>query len=116
MEDAFQLKVKQWVQHDNEIYALNRQVAELRDKREQLNEEIMEYLDKSGNSKLKINLKDGYVATTETTTYTGLSFGFLERVLRNFYKDDAAHVPEIIEHIKKSREATKKKELKRFRK
>lgn len=116
MEDAFQLKVKQWVQLDTEIHVLNRQLAELRDKREQFNEEIMEYLEKTGNSKLKINLKDGHVATVETVTYTGLSFGFLERALREYFKDDTAQIPDIIEHIKNSRSKTKKKELKRFRK
>lgn len=105
-------KIKQWVSLDNELKKLNEKTKELRNLRNILCDDIIEYVSDNELSHATIKISDGNLRFVETKQYQPLTITYVEECLKNFISDEDK-IKEIMKYIKNSREIKVNPEIKR---
>lgn len=105
-------KIKQWVTLDNELKKLNEKIKELRENRNILCDDIIEYVNDNELSHATIKISDGNLKFVETKQYQPLTMKYIEECLNKFISDDQK-IKEIMKYIKTSREIKLNPEIKR---
>ena len=101
----------QWISFDNELKILNEKIKQLRNKKDELEEQL--FAKHPINS--SVNVGDGALKFTHTKTATPLSFKYLEKSLGEIIKNET-QFKQIMNHIKTQREIKLVPEIKRLRK
>jgi seryl-tRNA synthetase len=110
---SFENQIQQWVSLDNQVKKLNEQVKELRDKRNNLEENITKYAISNNLSNATIQISDGKLKIVNTKVTEPLTFKYLEKVLKEVIKNES-QVELILSHLKQKRTTTVCPEIKRF--
>jgi TolA-binding protein len=110
---SFENQIQQWVSLDNQLKQLNEKVKELRDKRNNLEENITNYASENNLSNATVKISDGRLKFTNTKVPEPLTFKYLERTLGEVIKNES-HVNLIMEHLKQKRTIKVVPEIKRF--
>lgn len=114
-EDAqmrvFQENIQKWVRLDNQTRILNEKIREVREKKSECMEALIEYSEMNKISDIQIS--DGRLKFTKTRVSEPLTFKYLEKSLTEIIRN-TAHVNQIMEYIKKSREIKVVQDIKRF--
>ena len=111
--DTFEKQIQQWVAIDNQLKALNEKARELREKKQDLCETIMEHVQKNNLSNATVQISDGRLKFSNTRVPTPLTFKYLEKSLKEVIKNEE-QVVKLIEYVKTKREFKVVPEIKRF--
>jgi hypothetical protein len=109
----FENQIKQWVSLDNQIKQINEKAKELRDTRNNLEQNITNYASTNNLSGSIINISDGKLKITNSRVPEPLTFKYLEKTLGEVIKNEN-QVNLIMEHIKQKRAIKIVPEIKRF--
>jgi hypothetical protein len=110
---SFETHVQQWVQLDNNVRKLNEQLKDLRDKRNNLEENILSYASSNNLSNASVKISDGRLRFSNTRVPEPLTFKYLEKTLGEVIKNES-QVKLIMEHIRNKREIKIVPEIKRI--
>ncbi len=110
---SFESQIQQWVSLDNQLKQLNEKVKDLRDKRNNLEENITSYASENNLSNATVKISDGRLKFTNTKVQEPLTFKYLEKTLGEVIKNES-QVKLIIEHLKQKRAIKIVPEIKRF--
>ena len=109
----FEQQIKEWVQIDNQLKILNEKTKSLREQKNSLNENIINYANKNNILNSQIQISDGKLKFTNTKVASPLTFKYLEKSLGEVIRNEN-QVKQIMEYIKKKREIKTISEIKRF--
>jgi cell division septum initiation protein DivIVA len=110
---SFENQIQQWVSLDNQLKQLNEKVKDLRDKRNNLEENITSYASENNLSNATVKISDGKLKFTNTKVQEPLTFKYLEKTLGEVIKNES-QVKLIVEHLKQKRSVKIVPEIKRF--
>ncbi len=110
---SFENQIQQWVSLDNQLKQLNEKVKDLRDKRNNLEENITSYASENNLSNATVKISDGKLKFTNTKVQEPLTFKYLEKTLGEVIKNES-QVKLIMEHLKQKRAVKIVSEIKRF--
>ena len=110
---SFENQIQQWVSLDNQLKQLNEKVKDLRDKRNNLEENITSYASENNLSNATVKISDGKLKFTNTKVAEPLTFKYLEKTLGEVIKNES-QVKLIMEHLKQKRSVKIVPEIKRF--
>jgi len=110
---SFENQIQQWVSLDNQLKQLNEKVKDLRDKRNNLEENITSYASENNLSNATVKMSDGRLKFTNTKVQEPLTFKYLEKTLGEVIKNES-QVKLIMEHLKQKRAVKIVPEIKRF--
>lgn len=112
---SFETNVQQWVNIDNELKRLNDNVKQLREKRNELESNLITYAKTHNIDNSTIQVKQDKLKFVDTRVPEPLTFKYLEKTLGEIIKDESK-VQVIMEHIKQKRNVKIIPEIKRFSK
>lgn len=110
---SFENQIQQWVSTDNEIKTLNEKIRIVRDKRNSLSENIINYANDNNIMHSVIQISDGKLKFTNTKTQEPLTFKYLEKTLAEIIKNET-QLKLIMEHLKNKRCTKVVPEIKRY--
>jgi hypothetical protein len=110
---SFEENIQRWVSIDNQMKLLNEKIRDLRDKKGDLTQSILNHAEENHMGNPTIQISDGKLKFTNTRVSEPLTFKYLEKSLSEIIRNET-QVKQIIEHIKKNREVKVVQELKRF--
>jgi len=105
--------MKQWIQMDMKIAELFKSIREIREKKKTVEEQLVNYMASNELTNTSIKLLNQKVSYTQETSYSSLSFKFLDSVLLEYFKNDQDKVDEIILFIRDRRSKKMSTGLKR---
>ena len=112
IKDDFTTQVRRWVLLDSQLKMINDKTKALREEKQQLNTQICQHLENTGNAHRKIMIHDGNLKIHEKKEYSPLTFGFLEKHLGKIMTDPN-QVEYVIQYLKEQREVKTTNDLKR---
>jgi len=110
---SFESQIQNWVSIDNQLRILSEKMKELRDKKNTIGENILEYAKKNNLTKSNIQISDGRLKFTNTKVANPLTFKYLEKSLSEIIQNES-QVKAIVEHLKQNREFKMVEDIKRF--
>jgi len=110
--ELFQNDIKSWVVIDNEIKNLNNKLRKLRENRSTLNNQIINYVNRTEADAPIIQISDGYLQFVDRKQTPPLTFKYIEACLTNCIKN-SSDVEAIMKYIKESRDVSNIKDIKR---
>jgi hypothetical protein len=110
---SFENQIQQWVSYDNQLKNLNEKVKELREKRNELEGNITNYVSTNNLSTSMVQISDGRLKFVNTKVQEPLTFKYLEKTLGEVIKNEN-QVKIIMEHLKQKRTYKIVPEIKRF--
>jgi hypothetical protein len=111
--NSFEQQVQQWVSIDNQIKLYNEKIRELREKRQNIQSNLIEYAETNKLTNSTIQISDGKLKFTKTNVACPLTFTYLEKTLGTIIKDETQS-KKIFDYIKRQREIKVINEIKRF--
>jgi len=102
-------QIKQWIVIDNQLKQYNEKIKELREKRNILEQNIIN----NTNTNITININNERLKIVNAKITEPLTFKYLEKSLGEIIKSDT-QVKQIIDHVKEKREIKYISEIKRF--
>jgi hypothetical protein len=103
--------IKIWVNLDKQLKMINEKTRNIREEKQKASERICKYLSENNKTKSKIKLNDGELKLYDKKEYSPLTFGFLEKCLKEIISDEN-QVDYIINFVKENREITTTLDLK----
>ena len=110
---SIEQNIQSWVSIDNQIKLYNEKISELREKKGNITEKILEHASNNNLEKSAFQISDGKLKITETKIPETLTFKYLEKSLSEIITNKD-QVSKIIEYIKKNREIKVVNEIKRY--
>ena len=111
--EGFQEHVKKWVSLDTQLKALNDKMKEIRNERNELADNILDFADDNNLSASTIKISDGKLKFAQTKQTTPISLGFLENCLTEIIGDESK-IQQIMSYIKEKREVKIITDIKRY--
>jgi hypothetical protein len=110
---SFEGQIQQWVSLDNQLKILTDKVKDLRDRRNNLEENITKYAINHNMSNTTIPISDGKLKITKTRVPEPLTFKYLEKTLSEIIKNES-QLKIIMDHVKQKRNIKVVEEIKRL--
>lgn len=110
---AFENNIKKWVLVDNEIKKMNEQIKDLRNKRNEYQQEIYNYVTDNQLENATIQINDGKLKFNEIKQTSPLTIKFIKECLMEIIDSDE-QVEQIINHIKERRNVKYIKDIRRL--
>jgi hypothetical protein len=105
--------VKEWVFLDNKYKKILDDSKEIRNEKKKLNDKIFYYFNNNNYTTFpKINISDGKLEFVEQKQYDVLTYTYLQKCLDEYF-NDTEEVMKIMTYIKKNRDYTINKLIKR---
>lgn len=92
MEADYVEKVKEWVELDNKAMELKTSISDLNEKKKELEEDIIEYVEKNQLENISLNITDGKLKFPKTTVKQSLSFKYLKTALGKYNEEHSSHL------------------------
>ncbi len=105
--------IQNWVELDNELKKLNDKTKDIRTRKNDIEDKIIEYVNANNMNNNIINISDGKLKFCETKQTAPINLGFLEKCLGEIISNQQ-QVTQIMEYIKKKREQKIVPEIKRY--
>jgi hypothetical protein len=120
MDKSYVQKIKQWVELDNMIEARKAKMKVHVDEKKELEDDILGYIDQKNLQNVQINIPDGNIKFTETTTTTGITLKSVKEGLNIFFEQSQVNntpitADAIYAFLLNSRQSKKKLLMKRQR-
>ncbi len=100
---SFEEYIKNWVSTDNQLRALNEQVKQFREKRNQICSNVMNHVENNNLNNATIKISDGILKFASTKQTSPLTLKFIEQCLSECL-DDSEDVENIMKYIKNKRD------------
>ena len=100
---SFEEKIQKWVSIDNQLKIINEKAKELREKKNELEEIILDHATQNNLSNAVIQISDGKLKFTNTKVSSALTFKYLEKSLGEIIKNEN-QVKQILDYLKEKRE------------
>jgi len=110
---SFEQQIQQWITIDNQIKILNDKMKELRNKKNNISEQINTHIETSQLSDASIKISDGQLKFIKVKETQQLTFKYLETCLSEIIKNED-QVKKIVDYIKNKREVKYVPEIKRL--
>jgi diacylglycerol kinase family enzyme len=107
-----QESIKKWVSLDNSQIKITEQLKIIKDEKNYLTNNLINYFNENKKPFPKINISDGKLNFIEVKQYNTISYKFLEECLFNFY-NDKEKTDEILNFIKTQRKYNTMSTIKR---
>ena len=116
-------KIKEFIEYDNYINNQNKKLKNIKKKRDNLDKEIVNYLEKKNLTKQNIKIENSKIICKETKTYSSLNQNFLKKNLKSYFDENHKNMSDsatnnlveaILNYILKSRTEKTKISLKRI--
>jgi hypothetical protein len=118
MEATYVDKVKEWVDIDNKAMELKTSINELNEKKKELEEDIIDYVEKNQLENISLNLSDGRLKFPKTTVKQSLSMKYLKATLGKYNEEHASatqiDVDALCQYLVDNLETTTKLSIKRM--
>jgi len=111
--EGFQDRIKKWVSLDTQLKLLNEKTKEIRNERNDLTDNIIEFVEDNNLSSSTIKISDGKLKFTQNRQTAPITLGFLETCLIEIIGDEDK-VDHIMNYIKDKREIKLIPEIKRY--
>jgi seryl-tRNA synthetase len=111
--DGFQQNIKQWVSLDTQLKTLNEKTKEIRNKRNELTDNIIEFVDNNNLTSSTIKISDGKLKFAQNKQTSPITLGFLEGCLNDIIGNEEK-VTQIMDYIKENREVKVIPDIKRY--
>ena len=108
---TFQEQIKEWVSLDNQLKILNDKVRVIRDERNNIGEQITNYVETENLQNATVEISDGKLKFLNNKVIQPLSFKLLESCLNEIMDQEQAKT--IIKYIKTKREVKNVNDIKR---
>lgn len=109
----FEDNIKNWVKIDNELKAYNEKIKNLREKRNNVLNDINIYIENNNLNNATVSISDGKLKFTNSRVVNPLTLKYVQSCLENFIKDSNS-VNTIMEYIKDNREVKNTPDIKRY--
>tara|TARA_B100000963_G_C22637723_1_gene678518 strand:- start:6297 stop:6641 length:345 start_codon:yes stop_codon:yes gene_type:complete len=109
----FENNIKNWVNIDNQIKALNEKTRELREERNELCEEILNYAGSNNLGNATVEISDGKLKFATSRSTAPLTLRFVQKCLEDVISDQES-VGKIMKYIKSKREVRTSSDIKRY--
>ena len=110
---SFENNIKNWVNIDNQIKALNEKARELREERNDLCDEILSYASNNNLGTATVEISDGRLKFATTRSTAPLTLRFIQNCLQDVISDQES-VTKIMKYIKSKREVKTSSDIKRY--
>jgi len=108
----FQESIKAWVAVDNELKIINNRARELREARNDIQGEILEYVETNKLSNATVNISDGQLKFSNVRHQSALTYKHVKECLLKCI-DSEEDVNKIMKYIKQTREVKYVPDIKR---
>ena len=110
MDPTYVSKVQQWVEYDNILLKQKESIKDIQEKKKDIEEDIISYIEKNKYDKLMITITDGNIKFGKRTITQNLSMRLLRSILDNYNeaKGQSLDVEDIIQYIQESLEVKSK--------
>jgi len=111
--EGFQQNIKQWVSLDTQLKSLNEKTKEIRNKRNELTDNIIEFVDNNNLTSSTIKISDGKLKFAQNKQTSPITLGFLEGCLNDIIGNEEK-VTQIMDYVKENREVKVIPDIKRY--
>ena len=111
--EKFQGEIKEWVNLDSQSKLLNEKLKDIRNRKNEISDNIFEFVESNNLSSSTIKISDGKLKFAQSKQTAPITLGFLETSLMELFNNEDK-VGEIMEYIKSKREIKFSSEIKRF--
>jgi hypothetical protein len=111
-KNAFVENIQKWVSIDNQIKLVNEKMKKARELKQQLLDNICEYVKQNDIENTRIEISDGELRFFDKKEYQPISFGYIQTCLEKIISDKK-QVDYIINYLKENREVKVSKEIRR---
>jgi hypothetical protein len=112
-QQVLEKSIQKWVELDNELKRNNDKIKEIRNKKNEIEEKIMTYVETNKMEKSTIQISDGKIRFVETKQTSPITLTFLEQCLSELITNEN-QVQQIMQYIKEKRETKVIPEIKRY--
>ena len=110
---TFENNIKTWVNIDNQIKSLNEKARELREQRNELCTEIINYAGSNNLGNATVEISDGKLKFATSRSTAPLTLRFIQTCLEDVIKEPEP-VSKIMKYIKSKREVRTSSDIKRY--
>lgn len=110
---SFENNIKDWVSIDDEIKKYNEHIRKLREKRNELTENVYTHVNTQNLGNATVNISDGKLKFQSVKVTQPVSIKLVKKCLNECINDEDL-VDTIIEHIKNNREVKYVDDIKRY--
>ena len=105
--------IQNWVELDNELKRINERAKDIRTRKNDIEDKLMNYVEDNNMNNSVVNITDGKIKFCETKQTSPLTLGFLEKCLSEVIANQS-QVKQIVDYIKSKREIKIVPEIKRY--
>jgi DNA-binding transcriptional regulator YhcF (GntR family) len=109
---SFEKLIKEWVCLDNKLKYMNDEINSIRERKNNISNNIINYAYNNNIQNKTINISDGNLKFIKTNQYNTLTFKHLEECLHNFISNED-DIKTIIKYIKDTRKKKIVNDIKR---
>ena len=115
--ELFKKNIQNWVFLDNQLKLINEKTKKIRERKQELSNNICDYLSKNNISNRKIKIQDGEfkgeLSMYEKKEYSGLTFTYLRECLEKIVNSEE-QIDYIMDFIRDNREVTVSNDIRRM--
>jgi len=111
---SFEENIRSWVRLDDEIQLLNEKLYNLKNKKKELNNNIIFFLNEKNINNPTIKINEGKLKIIDNQFHQALTYKYLNICLLQFFRNDKDYVDKLINFIKSKRTIKNSQEIKRF--
>lgn len=109
----FKEKIQQWVIIDNQLKIINEKTRDIRNKKNELLDEISQYVKNNNIENKTIEITDGSLKFYEKKEYSGLTYSYIEECLGKII-EDKKHVDHIMNYLRENRQVKTSMDIRRI--
>ena len=104
--------IKNWVLLDNKQKTINEEIKTIREKKNNITNDIYNYMNEKSITDKKIQISDGYLKIFEKKEYSPITFTYIENCLKRII-NDSDQINYIIQYLKDNRQIKSSYDIKR---
>lgn len=109
---SFEDKIKKWVHLDNQLKIVNDKIKEIKQEKDNVEEQIIQYIDENNLNNATAKISGGKLKFVETKQASPLTLKYIKECL-NGCIENQQQVELILNYIKENREIKYSKDIKR---
>ena len=103
MDFDYMKKVQEWVSLDNHIIRNKDSIKNVQEKKKELEDDILDYIETNGLDKLTIKISDGAIKFAKRTTQNHITLKLIKSLLENYSSEESnIDYDKIYEYIEKN--------------
>lgn len=114
MDNQYVEKMKEWIEMDNVYSALRQQMNELNEKKKELEDDILKYIEENNFEKVVVTVSDGTLKFPKRSQQQAISLKFLKTNLTKYNDEkESINVEEVFKFLTSNLETKTKLSIKR---